>query len=141
MASENILIVDNENHILMSLKIIFRGNDYGVMLAKNGKEAYQKILECRRKNIPVDLLFTDFRMPELNGLELIDRLNEENFSIPVICMTAYGDKDLVTELKRRGCLDCLDKPFLPEEALKKVENALHRHQVLSEYGWIIQDMI
>jgi len=138
---KNILIADDEDHILLGLKFILKEKGYRVTPTNNGMEALRKILEFQRNNETVDLLLTDFRMPKLNGLELLDRLNDECLSVPVICMTGFGDKNLFYELKIRGCTEYLQKPFTMEEALKKVEKVLTRHKTLFEYGWIIHDMI
>ena len=69
-------------------------------------------------------LITDIRMPGMSGLELQARLAEENFRIPVIFITAYGDTRMRTQAMRAGAIMFLGKPFDDEVLLESVRAAL-----------------
>jgi len=69
-------------------------------------------------------LITDIRMPGMSGLELQARLAEENFRIPVIFITAYGDTRMRTQAMKAGAMMFLGKPFDDEVLLESVRAAL-----------------
>jgi two-component system response regulator FixJ len=69
-------------------------------------------------------IITDVRMPEMNGLELVRRLNERGSTMPVIVITGHGDVPLAVEAMKAGVVDFLEKPFDDEVLLRAVSAAL-----------------
>jgi sigma-B regulation protein RsbU (phosphoserine phosphatase) len=132
MAPSHILIIEDEKHARLTLSLALRQAGYRISLAGNGKEALEMIEASVRKPEPLDLLISDIQMPELDGLEMIDRLQEQGISIPVIGISGFGDKELVVELLRRGCRDYLDKPFTPEEVVARVEKVLRQTEAVRD---------
>jgi two-component system alkaline phosphatase synthesis response regulator PhoP len=127
MASKKVLVVDDEVHIVHVVAIKLRNNDYEVISADNGAEAYQ--LACQEKP---DIIVSDYQMPVMSGLELIEKLrqNEETKDIPVIMLTARSfsiTKEQQEELQISGCLS---KPFSPKELLGNIEDVLYQKQVM-----------
>jgi two-component system CheB/CheR fusion protein len=120
MDGRHILVADDERNALLTMQFILEVADYRVSIAENGREALDKILKAKDNNNPVELLITDIQMPYLTGLELIDELNRLGINIPVLAITGYGDKELVSELIRKGCNKCLDKPIDDEELVECV---------------------
>ena len=126
MAKEHILVVDDEQNMRNTLAFILEAASYQVTTAAEGREALEEILAARENGRPVDLLITDFRLPGLTGLQLIDELNYLKIKIPVLVITAYGDRSLFLELMRTGCADYLDKPFDYKELVKRVDSLMKK---------------
>jgi DNA-binding response OmpR family regulator len=105
---KRVLIVDDEETLTWSMaKSLSKDRDkYEVMIANNGKEA----LNLFKKN-RIDLLISDIRMPDINGLDLLVRIKKEHPETKVIIMTAYGSSDVQKEANRRGSLFYIEKPF------------------------------
>ena len=121
MAKEHILVVDDEQNMLNTLAFILEAANYRVTTATEGREALEEMLAARERGRPIDLLITDIRLPGLTGLQLIDELNYLKIKIPVLVITAYGDRSMFLELMRTGCADYLDKPFDYKELVKRVD--------------------
>ncbi len=106
--------------MLQTLKFILETANYRVTTAVDGQEALEEILAAQESYRPINLLITDIRMPGLTGLQLIDELNYLNIKMPILVITAYGDKTLFIKLMRAGCADYLDKPFDSRELVRRV---------------------
>ncbi len=103
-----VLIVDDEETLTWSMaKSLSKDKDkYEVIIANNGREA----LNYLGKN-KFDLVITDIRMPDINGLDLLVKIKKEYPQTKVIIMTAYGSYDVQKEANRRGSLYYVEKPF------------------------------
>jgi FixJ family two-component response regulator len=73
-----------------------------------------------------DLLITDIRMPEMDGLELITRVRQVAPLMPILVITGYGDIPLAVKVIKAGVLDILEKPFAEQDLISKVDAALER---------------
>jgi len=102
------LIVDDEETLTWSMaKSLSKDRDkYEVMIANNGREALGLL-----KKDKIDLVISDIRMPDINGLDLLVRIKMEHPQTKVIIMTAYGSSDVQKEANRRGSLFYIEKPF------------------------------
>jgi two-component system response regulator FixJ len=69
---------------------------------------------------------TDVQMPEMSGLELLERLAQRAIALPVIVMTGRAERDMAAQAVRRGAASFLDKPFSPDELLTAIRGALAR---------------
>ncbi|MEX0711049.1 MAG: response regulator [Pirellulales bacterium] len=118
--SKRVLLCDDEIHILRAAEFKLSRAGFHVRCAADGLEAWEAIQqECP------DLLVTDFQMPRLTGLELIQRLrqNESTRHLRVVVLTAKGLELSATELAEKwGVLAVLGKPFSPRELLRIVES-------------------
>jgi CheY-like chemotaxis protein len=105
---KKVLIVDDEETLTWSMaKSLSKDKDkYEVLIANNGREA----ISLLNKN-KIDLVISDIRMPDINGLDLLVRIKKEHPQIKVIIMTAYGSSDVQKEANRRGSLFYVEKPF------------------------------
>ena len=126
MDKKHILVADDEQNTLLTMQFILEVADYRVTTAENGQEALDRILEAKSSINPIDLLITDIQMPGLTGLELIDVLKRQEMDIPVLVITGHGNRELVMELTRKGCNECLDKPIDDEELVERVAIILER---------------
>src|ERR1035437_9401013 len=101
-----VLVVDDEPHMRRILEIMLRKSGHLVYAAGNGREA----LDILRDN-PVDLVITDMRMPEMDGIELLTRLREDGAEVPVIVITAHGSVESAVDAMKRGASDYILRPF------------------------------
>lgn len=124
MMAPRILIAEDEKHIRLALSLLLRQEGYEVELAADGGEALRRL--SLPDAPPCHLLITDFQMPELDGIQLIDRLQEQRITIPVIVITGYGNREVARRVTSRHCAAYLDKPFQPDDILRRVADVLHR---------------
>jgi DNA-binding response OmpR family regulator len=105
---KKVLIVDDEETLTWSMaKSLSKDKDkYEVIIANNGREA---ILQLEKNKI--DLVITDIRMPDINGLDLLVKIKKDYADTKVIIMTAYGSADVQKEANQRGSLYYVEKPF------------------------------
>lgn len=116
---KTILVVDDEEVLLWSLSKEL-SNTYKVFTAKNGLHA----VEILQKNPEVEVLVTDIRMPEMDGLELIEAAKRILPSIKVVVMTAFGSPAVQEEVNRRGSMYYLEKPFVVSKLLQVIADVL-----------------
>lgn len=114
-----ILVCDDEPHILRAAEFKFRRAGYDVTCASDGQQAW----ECIESSRP-DAVITDCQMPRLNGIELAQRIHDDERTrgIPVLMLTAKGF-ELSQEKLRAEChiVEVLSKPFSPRELLERVD--------------------
>lgn len=124
MTQRKILVVDDEFHIVQVVAIKLRNNGFEVLTAENGSVAYQ--LACDHKP---DLIITDYQMPILSGIELIEKLrqNPETETLPVVMLTARNFSIEDDQRQRLRISACLSKPFSPREVLQTVEETLKQN--------------
>ncbi len=115
-----IMIVDDERVQLESIRRGLKRNGYQVVEAINAEEALQHI---DPNNKTVDMVITDYAMPGMNGMELLKRIRERMNGLPVIMMTAYGEKDLVIDALRNRCDSFIEKPFTLDQLLEEIARA------------------
>ena len=77
-------------------------------------------------------IVTDVRMPEISGLELLQRLHEKEVQLPVIVITGHGDVPLAVEAMKLGAVDFLEKPFDEEVLLSSIKSAFERRKASGE---------
>jgi two-component system alkaline phosphatase synthesis response regulator PhoP len=126
MTGKKILVVDDEIHIVHVVAIKLRNNGYEVLTAENGSEAFK--VACEEKP---DVIVTDFQMPVMTGLEMVEALrqNQETADVPVIMLTARGFAIEESQRQQLRISECLSKPFSPKELLRTIEDVLHQAAV------------
>ncbi len=126
MATKKVLVADDEVHIIHVVAIKLRNNGYGVITADNGAEAFE--LACAEKP---DIVVTDYQMPRMTGLELVERLRqcEQTKDIPVIMLTARNFAISQQQQEELQISECISKPFSPKELLGNIEDVLHQQAV------------
>ena len=122
---KKVLIVDDEETLTWSMaKSLAKDRDkYEVIIANNGTEA----LNLLNRN-KIDLVISDIRMPDINGLDLLVRIKKEHPRTKVIIMTAYGSSDVQREANRRGSIFYVEKPFEISEIRKIIIDLISRRK-------------
>lgn len=131
MASERILIVDDEDGMRRLLNRVLTRENYEVSTVGSGAEALRLIAGER-----FDLVVTDIKMPEMDGLQLLEELKEYEPSLPIIVMTAYGTIENAVQALRLGAYDYIAKPFETDEIKLTVAKALERERLLAENRYL-----
>jgi two-component system response regulator HydG len=114
-----ILVVDDKLALAETLADGLGDRGYTARAAGSGRDALAAVTAGE-----VDLLVTDLRMPDLDGLALLDAARAAGADVPVIVMTAYGAVDSAVESIRKGAFHYLTKPFKLDELIVFVERAL-----------------
>jgi len=124
--NEKILIVDDEPDVLKILQNILSVEDYRVKSASGGKEAIS-LFQAES----FDLVITDIRMPEMDGLEVMQRVKELDENIEVLILTGYASlENAIQALKENGAFDYLSKPLEDMEILLfAVKRALEKRRL------------
>ena len=103
--SKRILVVDDDQGILDSFEVLL-GDRYDLVKAENGYEALQ-VLETN----PPQLMFLDIKMPGLDGIDVLRRLQEDQKKVNVVIITATDQEKTENEAKSLGVIDYLKKPL------------------------------
>ncbi|MBN2527569.1 MAG: sigma-54-dependent Fis family transcriptional regulator [Deltaproteobacteria bacterium] len=109
-----VLVADDERNLRRMLKAQLERWGYEVHLAETGTEAMKTLGENH-----IDIVITDLRMPEMDGMELLSAIQKENNGLPVIMITAHGTVDTAVEAIKLGAFDYITKPY-DRNALKDV---------------------
>ncbi|HIJ54202.1 MAG TPA: response regulator [Planctomycetes bacterium] len=128
MSRKKVLVVDDEVHIVHVVAIKLRNNDYEVISAENGAEAFE--LACSEKP---DIIVTDFQMPVMTGLELVEKIRQCDAikDVPVIMLTARSFAIEQQQQEDLQISQCLSKPFSPKELLENIEDILYHRAVVN----------
>ncbi len=121
----SILVVDDEPHVRAMIAAPLERHGCTVAEASGGREALEA-LELNHCN----LVLTDILMPDVNGVDLLERIHALHPNLPVVIVTAVHDIAVAIDAMRRGAYDYLLKPFTPEQLLATVERALSHRRAL-----------
>lgn len=122
-----ILIVDDEPMIRTTLREIFEYEKYEVDEAVDAKKALKMIEKREYKAI-----LSDIKMPDMNGIEFLEELQERDSPIPVIMITGHGDIETAVEALKKGAFDFIQKPLDLNRLLISVRHALEKDQLVRE---------
>jgi class 3 adenylate cyclase/FixJ family two-component response regulator len=127
-----ILVVDDETDLEVLIKQKFRQkireHQYEFVFAVNGKHA----LEQLEQHADVDVVLSDINMPEMDGLTLLTKLNEQNGLLKSVIVSAYGDMDNIRTAMNRGAFDFITKPVNFEDLEMTMEKTLRHVNQLRE---------
>jgi DNA-binding NtrC family response regulator len=127
MPGSRILVIDDELSIRDALGLVISGLGYQVVLAKNGAEAKDLL-----RGAPYDLIFTDLRLPDTTGIELLALIKSDTPNTEVIVMTAHGSLDIAIEAIKLGAFYYIEKPFTPHQVTALIERALQFEAIKRE---------
>jgi two-component system nitrogen regulation response regulator GlnG len=117
--SGHILIIDDEAPLRKTLARIFQQSGFEVTTAENAEQGLDFL-----KTTTFDLVFTDLRMPGIQGLEMLKRIHADHPSLPVVLFTAQPDVNSAVEALRHGATDYLLKPLKPEVIITRAKSIL-----------------
>ena len=132
---KKILVVDDEEIIRESITFILQKEGYQVSGAVNGAEAYDMVM-----NEPFDLVITDIEMPEMKGIELLEKIVKLDSRIAVMIITAYGSLETANRALRAGAGDYLLKPLDFDELSVKVAKTFQLKELIIENQMLKQEL-
>jgi DNA-binding NtrC family response regulator len=124
MDDYRILFVDDDNDILMMVEQYLQMQGYDVTTVNSGLKALDLIREEE-----VQIIFSDYKMPEFNGLELLAAVKQFNPMIEVIIVTGYGSMESAVQAMKFGCYDYLQKPFKLEHLKLIIDRIIEEKKV------------
>ena len=117
----HVLLADDEPAFRFSASVVLRGAGYRVTVARDGREAFARIVEARTAGDPVQILVTDQVMPEVSGTELIGLLRDWGIQIPVVVVTGYRGLPPVPGSSPGSLNELIEKPIEPEDLIACME--------------------
>ncbi len=117
----SVLIIDDDPTFCLMLKSFLSKKDFATETAFSGAEAINQV-----KNNNFDIVLSDFRLPDTDGLELLENIREIKPGTPVIIMTSYADIRIAVKAMKIGAYEYVTKPVNPDEILLTIKNALNR---------------
>jgi two-component system response regulator GlrR len=136
MPEEKILIVDDNENILEVVRMRLESVGYEVSTAANARDALDLV-----KDAPFDLVITDLKMTERNGIQLMEDVQLVNPEIPVIILTAHGSIENAVEAMKKGAYSYLTKPFNDNDLALHVKKALEKQSLTREIKRLRQDLL
>lgn len=121
--SVKIMVIDDEPSVLESFKMILKIKDYDVTAFPDGPSALAQLQKDK-----FDLAFIDYKLPGMDGLEVLKKIKEIDSNMEVIIVTAYATESSHANAITLGALEYLRKPFLMEEIYELVERGLRRRR-------------
>ncbi len=122
-----ILIIDDERSIRNTLKDILEFEKHQVLVAENGKQGLD--MACSQL---FDVIFSDIKMPEMDGIELLSALKEKEVEAPVVMISGHGNIETAVECIKKGAFDFIEKPIDLNRLLITVRNALDKSTLVTE---------
>jgi len=122
----NILLIDDNDTFRHALSLLLKEAGYHVDSAANADDGLKL---TGSKNYKI--VFVDYKLPDMNGIELLGKLKAENPALDVVIMTGHASLDKAVEAGRIGAYDFLEKPFEPNKILKLIEQIIHKSQSIS----------
>ncbi|HZI59949.1 MAG TPA: sigma-54 dependent transcriptional regulator [Pyrinomonadaceae bacterium] len=127
MSRSRIFVIDDEPSVTDALRLVLAELGHHVDSAKSGAEAKEFL-----KGAPYDLVFTDLRLPDASGIDLLALIKSDTPNTEVILMTAHGSVDITIQAIKRGAFYYIEKPFTPQQVTALVERALQFEAIKRE---------
>jgi DNA-binding NtrC family response regulator len=122
-----ILIIDDERSIRNSLKEILADEGYDVDVAENGTEGCSMVEKEK-----YDVIFCDIKMPEMDGMEVLDRFTQMGLDSAIVMISGHGDIDSAVDCIKRGAFDFIQKPLDLNRILITIKNATEKVHLVKE---------
>jgi two-component system response regulator HydG len=126
-SSIRVLVVDDEANARSGLEKLLRQEGYSVECAADGALALAAVGET-----PPDVVVTDLKMPRMDGMQLLAKMREQDFEIPVIVVTAFGDVSSAVTAMRAGAADYLTKPVDFDALMLSIERVIEQRDLRVE---------
>ena len=114
--AKKIMIVDDSKTIRQQVRFTLTKSGFDVVEAEDGNDGLVKLSE----NPDVAMIISDVNMPNMNGLEMVEKMKSNGSTVPVIMLTTEGAADLIQRAKAAGAKGWLVKPFQPEQLVAAV---------------------
>jgi DNA-binding NtrC family response regulator len=122
-----ILVIDDERSIRNTLKDILEFEKYEVQTAENGLEGLSLI-----KTNTFDIVFCDIKMPQMDGIEVLEKIKNIKADLPVIMISGHGSIDTAVETIKKGAFDFIEKPLDLNRILITIKNATDKSELITK---------
>lgn len=122
-----ILVIDDEKSIRNTLKDILGYENYTVNLAPNGPEGIEQV-----RNEEFDVILCDIKMPQMDGIEVLEQIHQLAPDTPVIMISGHGNIDTAVESIKKGAFDFIEKPLDLNRMLITIRNAMDKAHLITE---------
>lgn len=122
-----ILVIDDERSIRNTLKDILEYEKYVVDVAEDGVKGLEKV-----KGGEYDIILCDIKMPAMDGIEVLEKLNEMGADMPVVMISGHGNIDTAVEAIKKGAYDFIEKPLDLNRLLITIRNAMDKSTLVTE---------
>ncbi len=123
MNKGRVLIVDDEAIVRLSCQRILVPEGFEVMSAGGATEGFAILADG-----PIDVVLTDLKMPDIDGIEVLRRVKEEWPDTEVIVITGYQTINTAVQAIKLGAFDYIEKPFVPDDIIEAIEKAIAHRQ-------------
>ena len=120
-----VLVIDDERAIRNSLKEILEYEGHTVALAEDGKKGYEAAM-----GESFDAIFCDIKMPEMDGVELLEKLENEGCDSSIIMISGHGDIDTAVDCIKKGAFDFIQKPLDLNRIIITLKNATDKSSLV-----------
>ncbi len=136
MAAATILIIDDEPVIRLVCRLVLEEQDYAVDVCTTGKEGLERVRQGQ-----YDVILLDFKLPDMDGMEILRIIQKERPGEYIIVMTAYSTVENAVAAMKAGAFDYLAKPFTDDELLLTVAKAIEKKRLVEENLALRQQLI
>ena len=120
-AKPTIYVVDDDADVLGSLRFLLETDGFNVRTFRNGSALLTAV-----RSTDVDCFVIDYKMPDMNGIDLARRLRNRDMAAPIILITGYPDENIATRAAAAGVHDVLLKPLLDESLVTRIRGAIQQ---------------
>jgi two-component system, NtrC family, nitrogen regulation response regulator NtrX len=135
-----ILVVDDDADICVALEMILDYEGFEVWTAANGRLALLRLDHEEAAGRRADLILTDVKMPDLDGIGLLEKVRERENPPPVVMISGHGDVATAVDAVRRGAVDFLEKPLDQNRVIVSLRNALRQEKLVAENAVLKQHL-
>lgn len=114
-----LMVIDDDQIILDSIRRILDDKEYQIETSLDSKEGLKRVL---REDF--SLVLSDIRMPGMGGMKVLREIKKEKPGLPVIIITGYSSVDTAVQAMKLGAADYVEKPFTPDDLIKRIEKAI-----------------
>jgi DNA-binding NtrC family response regulator len=132
----SILIVDDEKKIVEILQVILEGQGYNIHRAFNCKDAL-KIVQKQQ----IDLILLDIKMPDMNGIDVLQKIKTQYPVISIVMISAFGTISLAVEAMKLGADDFIEKPLERNRVLTTIRNVLEKKELQQQSTHLISEIV
>jgi len=121
---QKILVIDDDKDMCLMLSRFLNKKNYAVTIAHSGEEGLKFL-----RSADYDLVLCDYKLPDVTGIELLQKIKILNARVAVIIVTGYSDVKTAVETFRFGASDYITKPLYPDELLVTIKEAIEKNQL------------
>lgn len=118
-ATPTVYVVDDDADVLRSLRFLLETDGFNVRTFRNGSALLNAV-----RSTGVDCFVIDYKMPDMNGIDLARRLRNRDMAAPIILITGYPDENIATRAAAAGVHDVLLKPLLEESLVTRIRGVI-----------------